>query len=106
MFNHYLAIRKDTYEQTGETVNYYACAKDMTGLKQQEETQWLKEVEATALQSSLRALDDAYQHFFRRVQKGEQPGYPHFKRRHHHKQSYKSKCVGSCIKVLAGSSQS
>lgn len=100
VFNHYLALRKETYEQTGETLNYYACAKDMTGLKQQEETLWLKEVDATALQSSLRDLDDAYQHFFRWVKKGEKPGYPRFKSRHHHKQSYKSKCVGSNIKAL------
>lgn len=105
VFNHYLALRKETYEQTGETLNYCACAKDMTGLKQQEEIQWLKEVDATALQSSLRDLDDAYKHFFRRVQKGEKPGYPHFKSRHHHKQSYKSKCVGSNIKVLEGTVQ-
>lgn len=105
VFNHYLALRKETYEQTGETLNYYACAKDMTTLKQQEETLWLKEVDATALQSSLRDLDDAYQHFFRRVKKGEKPGYPKFKSRHHHKQSYKSKCVGSNIKVLEGAVQ-
>ena len=105
VFNHYLALRKDTYEQTGKTLNYYACAKDMTELKQQEETLWLKEVDATALQSSLRDLDDAYQHFFRRVKKGEKPGYPRFKSRHHHKQSYKSKCVGSNIKVLEGAVQ-
>lgn len=104
MFNHYLALRKDTYEQTGETLNYYACAKDMTGLKQKEDTLWLKEVDATALQSSLRDLDDAYQHFFRRAKKGEQPGYPQFKSKHH-KQSYKSKCVGSNIKVLEGAVQ-
>ena len=105
VFNHYLAFRRDAYEQTGETLNYYACAKDMTGLKQYEETLWLKEVDATALQSSLRDLDDAYQHFFRRVKIGEKPGYPKFRSRHHHKQSYKSKCVGSNIKVLEGAVQ-
>lgn len=105
VFNHYLAFRRDAYEQTGETLNYYACAKDMTGLKQHEETLWLKEVDATALQSSLRDLDDAYQHFFRRVKIGEKPGYPKFRSRHHHKQSYKSKCVGSNIKVLEGAVQ-
>lgn len=103
VFNHYLALRKETYEKTGETMNYYACAKDMTGLKQHEETLWLKEVDATALQSSLRNLDDAYRNFFRRVKKGEKPGYPKFKSKHHHKQSYKS--VGNNIKVLEGSVQ-
>ena len=102
VFNHYLALRKETYEQTGETLNYYACAKNMTTLKQQEETLWLKEVDATALQSSLRDLDDAYQNFFRRVKKGEKPGYPHFKSKRRNKQSYKSKCVGSNIRVLEG----
>lgn len=105
VFNHYLALRKDTYKQTGETLNYYACAKDLTVLKQQEETLWLRDVDATALQSSLRDLDDAYQNFFRRVQRGESPGYPHFKSKRFHKQSYKSKCVGSNIKVLEGAVQ-
>lgn len=105
VFNHYLALRKETYEQTGETLNYYACAKDLTILKQQDETNWLKEVDATALQSSIRDLDTAFQNFFRRVKIGEKPGYPKFRSRHHHKQSYKSKCVGSNIKVLEGAVQ-
>lgn len=100
VFNHYLTLRMRTYEQTGATLNYYACARDMTTLKQQEDTLWLREVDATALQSSLRDLDDAYKNFFRRVKKGEKPGYPKFKSKHSHKQSYKSKCVGTNIKVL------
>lgn len=100
VFNHYLACRKDLYERSGETANYYVCANDLTGLKQKEETAWLKEVDATALQSSLRDLDTAYQNFFRRVKQGGKPGFPHFKSKHDHKQSYKSKCVGTNIKVL------
>lgn len=74
-------------------------------MKQQDETNWLKEVDATALQSSIRDLDTAFQNFFRRVKIGEKPGYPKFRSRHHHKQSYKSKCVGSNIKVLEGAVQ-
>lgn len=105
VYNHYLALRKEHYEQTGETLNYVGCAKDLTGLKQQEETNWLKEVDATALQSSLRDLDTAYQNFFRRVKKGEKPGYPRFKNKHNRHQSYKSKCVGTNIKVLDGAVQ-
>ena len=62
--------------------------------------EWLREVDATALQSSLRDLDAAYQNFFRRVKRGEKPGYPRFKSKHDHRQSYKSKCVGTNIKVL------
>lgn len=79
-------------------MNYNACSGDMTQLKKT--LLWLREVDATALQSSLRDLDTAYQNFFRRVKKGEKPGYPKFKSKHHSKKSYKSKCVGTNIKVL------
>ena len=100
VFNHYLAYRKNLYEQSGQTANYYVCANDLTVLKKQEETAWLKEVDATALQSSLRDLDTAYQNFFRRVKQGGKPGFPHFKSKHDHRQSYQSKCVGTNIKIL------
>lgn len=100
VFNHYLAYRKELYEQTGESANYYVCANNLTILKQQEETAWLKEVDATALQSSIRDLDTAFQNFFRRIKQGEKPGYPHFKSKHNHRQSYKSKCVGTNIKLF------
>ena len=99
-YNHYLAERQHVYRTTGQTLNYYGCCKDLTLLKKQSETSWLLEVDATALQSSVQELDRAFQNFFRRVKKGERPGYPKFKSKHHHKQSYKSKCVGSNIKVF------
>ena len=105
VLNHYLAYRKEVYEKTGETLNYYACANGLTVLKQQPETIWLKEVDATALQSSIRDLDTAYQNFFRRVKQSKNPGFPHFKSKHHHRQSYKSKCVGTNIKVLENAVQ-
>ena len=79
--------------------------KDLTSLKKQEKTIWLREVDATALQSSLRDLDTAYQNFFRRVKKGEKPGYPKFKSKRNHRQSYKSRCMGANIKVLEGAVQ-
>ena len=96
-------MRKGLYEQDGKSINYNACSKDMTQLK--ESLNWLRKVDATALQSSLRDLDIAYQNFFRRVKKGERPGYPKFKSKHDHRQSYKSKCVGTNIKVLDGAVQ-
>ena len=105
VYNHYLAKRQDVYKTSGETLNYYACANDMTKLKQQEQTSWLREVDATALQSSLRDLDTAYQNFFRRVKQGEKPGYPKFKSKHNHKQSYKCKCNSGNIKVLSNAVQ-
>ena len=98
VWNYYLAKRKTVYELDGRTMNYYECAKDMTALKK--ELTWLREVDATALQSSIRDLDTGFQNFFRRVRSGEKPGYPKFKSKKNRQKSYKSKCVGTNIKVV------
>lgn len=98
VYNHYLSARKTEYETTGKTFNYYDCASDMTKLKKS--LDWLTEVDSTALQSSLRYLDDAYQNFFRRVKAHEKPGYPKFKKKHDDNKSYTSKCVYDNIKVF------
>ena len=103
LWNHYLAKRKEVYEKSGTTMNYYACAKDLTTLKK--DLTWLSEVDATALQSSLRNLDRAFDNFFRRVRQGKKPGYPRFKSKKNRKRSYTSKCVGTNIKVLDGAVQ-
>ncbi len=99
VFNHYLAYRKDLYEQSGENCKLLCVWNRPDRSEKQEETSWLREVDATALQSSLRDLDDAYQNFFRRIKHGK-ARFPRFKSKHDHRQSYKSKCVGTNIKVL------
>lgn len=98
IYNYYLAKRIDAYESDKTTLDYKACSADMTILKKQ--IPWLCEVDSTALQSSLRDLDTAYQNFFRRVKQGQKPGYPKFKSKHNCRRSYKSKCVLANIKVL------
>lgn len=98
VFNHFLAEKMERYKQTGCAPTRFQQDKELTALKKSLE--WLREVDATALQSSLRDLDMAYQNFFLRVKNGEKPGYPRFKSKHDHRQSYKSKCVGTNIKVL------
>lgn len=90
VYNKYLAKRIEMYEKNKETFSYVKCAKDMTQLKS--ELEWLKEVDSTALQSSLRDLDYAYQKFFK-----EHSGYPKFKSKKTHRFSYKSKCVSGNI---------
>jgi len=57
-----------------------------------DELEWLKEVDSTALQSSLKDLDSAYQKFFK-----EHTGYPKFKGRKTHRFSYQTKCVNGNI---------
>lgn len=90
VYNTYLAKRIKIYEELKESFSYVQCANDMTNLKT--ELKWLKEVDSTALQSSLRDLDSAYQKFFK-----EHSGYPKFKLKKTHKYSYKSKCINGNI---------
>lgn len=68
VYNYYLARRKELYEASKTPLNYVASSADMTLLKK--EYTWLKEVDSTSLQSFLRALNTAYQNFFRRVKQG------------------------------------
>ena len=95
VFNHFLAERMEQYKQTGKAPTRFQQDKALTVLKK--ELEWLKEVDATALQAALQTLDTAYQNFFRRVKQGKKPGYPKFKRKHDHRKSYKSKRVGENI---------
>ena len=97
VYNHYLAKRKELYEKEKKTFSFYACCADLTGLK--EELEWLREVDSTALQSSIRDLDTAFQNFFRRVRQGGVPGYPCFKSKRDHRKSYKAKNVGNTIRI-------
>lgn len=90
VYNKYLAKRINMYEQNKETFSYVRCANDMKKLKS--ELEWLKEVDSTALQSSLKDLETAYQKFFK-----EHSGYPKFKSKKTHRFSYKSKCVNGNI---------
>ena len=90
MYNTYLAKRIEVYEASKETFSYIQCANDMKQLKS--ELKWLKEADSTALQSSLKDLDMAYQKFFK-----EHSGFPKFKSKKTHRFSYKSKCVNGNI---------
>lgn len=85
VYNYYLAKKIEIYKRDKKTLTYVQCANDMKKLKS--ELEWLKEVDSTALQSSLRDLDSAYQKFFK-----EHSGYPKFKSKKTHRYSYKSKC--------------
>ena len=98
VFNHFLAQRQEHYKETGKAPTRFQQDKALTSMKQ--ELQWLKEADSTSLQAALQDLDAAFQNFFRRVKRGEKPGYPRFKSRKDRRQSYKSKCVGTNIKVL------
>ena len=93
VYNKYLEQKNELYQTNKENLSYFKCAKAMAELKN--ELEWLKEVDSTALQSSLKDLDNAYQKFFK-----ERAGFPNFKSKKTHRYSYKSKCIHNNIKYL------
>ena len=93
VYNQYLDKRIKAYKEQKKTMSYVQCANDMTKLKS--DLTWLKEVDSTALQSSLRDLDNAYKKFFK-----EQKGFPHFKSKKTNRHSYQSKCTNGNIGYL------
>lgn len=98
-YNYFLDRRKQVYDAEQKTLGYAACSKELTALKPT--YPWLYEVDSTALQSSLRDLDRAYQTFFSNVKKNVKPyGYPQFKKKHDHRESYTTKNNGTNIRIL------
>jgi putative transposase len=65
VYNYFLNQKITQYKETGKSDNYYTQAKVLSGLKKEEETEWLKEVNAQSLQSGVKNLDVAYQNFFK-----------------------------------------
>ncbi|MFB5557509.1 helix-turn-helix domain-containing protein, partial [Bacillus cytotoxicus] len=57
VFNHFLAQWNDAYKETGKGLIYNTCSSQLTQLKK--ELVWLKEVDSTSLQSSLKNLADS-----------------------------------------------
>lgn len=93
VFNYFLDKRIKVYEQDKITLNYCDNAKDLVELK--EKNKWLKEVDSTALQSSLKDLQNSFNKFFR-----EHNGYPKFKSKKTHSFSYTSKFTANNIEYL------
>lgn len=84
IFNKGLAFREEAYKNN-QPSNYKSTNAMLTAMKKQEETSFLKEVDAIALQQSLRDLDKAYANFFKGVAK-----HPVFKSKHNYNQSYRT----------------
>lgn len=93
IYNRFLQKRIELYKTEKKSMNYIQCSKELPKLK--EEFPWLKEVDSTALQSTLRNLDTAYQNFFQK-----RSGFPKFKSKKKHKFSYTSKCTNNNIQFL------
>jgi putative transposase len=66
IFNYGLGRRIAHYQATGKTLSYNDLARELTVLKRQHETAWLRDCNAQSLQQALRDLDKAFSAFFAR----------------------------------------
>jgi len=81
LYNHLLAQRKETYEQTGKSLTLYQQQETFSILKAERPS--LQAVHSQVLQNVAVRIDLAFKAFFRRVREhAQEPGYPRFKGHH------------------------
>jgi len=97
VYNYFLAEKIRIYEETGKSLTFFKCNKQLTALKSKYE--WLKEPDKNALQCSLLNLDKAYKNFFRGIKTHKYVGFPKFKKKNHGRQSYSTAITGNNISV-------
>lgn len=79
VYNWALAEKSGRYVEAGVGVSVYELQSHLPELKAREDTVWLSEVPAAALQCALHNLDAAYTRFFKGL-----ASFPRFKARGHH----------------------
>lgn len=94
VYNFFLAMRKNEYAIGFNTVGYNQCCAQLTLLKKEKDYAWLSESDSSALQSSIRNLDNAFRNFF-----WGNGGYPHFHSKKSHYNSYTSKNNNHSIRI-------
>ena len=77
LYNHFIEVRKKTYEETGKSLTMFAQQKTLPELKALRPS--LESIHSQVLQNVATRVDLAYKAFFRRLKDGEKPGYPRFK---------------------------
>ena len=77
LYNSALEHRRTLWKKYGKSTNYQSQCKELTNLRRSDES--YRDVPANLQRGTLKRVDNSYQSFFRRVKKGEKPGYPRFK---------------------------
>ena len=93
IYNKGLALRNDSFN-SGLKIGYKETSTMLTELKKDNEYFFLKDVDSIALQQSLRDLDSAFKRLFKKL-----GGYPNFKSKHNHNQSYRTINQSNKIRV-------
>ncbi|KKM06297.1 hypothetical protein LCGC14_1745360, partial [marine sediment metagenome] len=83
LYNYALEKKTKAYKKDKTRLSRFDLSADIPELKKNQETEWLKEVNAQSLQMSLKNMDEAFTRFFR-----EKKGFPKFKSKHHSRKSF------------------
>jgi putative transposase len=87
VYNWALETKKTAYEADETNLSWFDLNNRLKDLKR--EHPFLQNAYSQSLQQAIKRLHLAFQHFFRRVQQGEHKlGYPKFKQRKYHSQSF------------------
>jgi putative transposase len=84
VYNWCLNKKTEEYNKNQKSISESELMRMVTQLKKQEETEWLKEVYSQTLQQSVKDLESAFSHFFRKNNK-----FPKFKSKHNSRQSFR-----------------
>ena len=93
VFNYFLNLSTKKYEEEKITLRYKDCALMLNELKREKE--FLKEIDSISLQQELRHLANSFNNFFK-----YKKGYPKYKRKAMHNDSYSTINVNNNIEVL------
>jgi putative transposase len=97
VYNYFLNYRDTKFKNECVKETYLTMAKKLTSLRKEDETSWLKEINAQSLQCAIANLDSAYIKFFKGLSK-----FPKFKKRND-KQSFEIpqnwKLKGNTVKI-------
>lgn len=93
VYNYFLEQRIQLYEEKGQFINYTEQQNQLPTMKK--ELEWLKEVDSTSLQMTLRNLDKAFKNFYR----DKKVGFPKFKSKKNNKKTYSINYVNNNIEA-------
>ncbi|MFN4074213.1 MAG: RNA-guided endonuclease InsQ/TnpB family protein [Thermus sp.] len=77
LYNAALQERREAYKKAGRTIGFYEQKRHLPEIR--EELPEYKRIHSQVLQNVIERVDRAFQGFFRRVRRGQKPGYPRFK---------------------------
>ena len=78
LWNAALQERIEAYQKAGKSITAFDQMKSLTEIRQDSE---FSQYHLHSQRTALRRLDGAFQSFFRRVKRGESPGFPRFRSR-------------------------